>query len=198
MLKTFTANTWDTSFTEETKQQAIQTLENGHILYFPKLPFNLSSEENFFLTPDHADPRSKNIGYFTRNQRLWGVQRLADAEQIQLKIMLERFAQYSLTLIHHLLPHYTAYLTIGRTSFRPVQISQRKTSYKKDDKRLHIDAFPSSPNQGKRILRVFCNINPHNEPRVWRIGEPFENVAQRFLPKIKKPFPSSAQLLKFL
>ena len=33
-------------------------------------------------------------------------------------------------------------------------------SWRKDDSRLHVDAFPSRPNRGERILRVFCNVNP--------------------------------------
>jgi len=56
-----------------------------------------------------------------------------------------------------------------------------------DDRRLHVDAFPSRPNRGDRILRVFSNVNPHGEPRVWRIGEPFEAVAQRYLP-VARPY----------
>ncbi|MGZ3239483.1 MAG: Kdo hydroxylase family protein, partial [Burkholderiaceae bacterium] len=52
-------------------------------------------------------------------------------------------------------------------------------------RRMHVDAFPSRPNYGERILRVFTNVNPSGEPRVWRIGEPFETVAKRFLPRAK-------------
>jgi hypothetical protein len=110
---------------------------------------------------------------------------------------LHRYSEYSQTLIRNILPAYYSHLILGRTSFRPVQISGRQSSYRKDDKRLHVDAFPSSPNQGKRILRVFCNINP-GEDRVWRVGESFENVAQRFAPAIPKPFPGSASILRLL
>jgi hypothetical protein len=87
---------------------------------------------------------------------------------------------------------------VARTSLRTVQISGRSISVRKDDKRLHIDAFPSNPNQGKRILRVFCNINPEGEERVWRVGEAFEKVAQTFLPKIAAPFPGAAKILQGL
>lgn len=96
------------------------------------------------------------------------------------------------------MPHYAKQLIIARTSYRPVEINGRVTSFRKDDKRLHIDAFPSAPNQGKRILRVFCNINPYNEDRVWRVGEPFDKVAERFLPQAGKPIPGSASLLRLL
>lgn len=70
------------------------------------------------------------------------------------------------------------------------------SSWRKDDTRLHVDAFPSNPMQGTRLLRVFCNINPNGEPRTWRVGEPFEAHAKRYLPQIARPLPSSAWLLE--
>jgi hypothetical protein len=39
---------------------------------------------------------------------------------------------------------------------------------------------------GQRILRIFTNINPHGAPRVWDVGEPFERVVQRFLPRVPR------------
>jgi 3-deoxy-D-manno-oct-2-ulosonic acid (Kdo) hydroxylase len=197
MLETFASAEWSELFTDENKHRAIQKLESGHVLFFPNLPFALAADEKLFLTPEFSDPGSKNIGYNPMQNKLWGVQRLTDEQRNQLKAMMHRYSQHCLTLLHHLLPQYHAHLMMGRTSFRPVQISGRQTSYRKDDKRLHVDAFPSSPNQGKRILRVFCNINPTAD-RVWRLGEPFENVARRFIPAIPKPFPGSAALLQFL
>src|SRR5260364_180195 len=83
-------------------------------------------------------------------------------------------------------------------SYRPLEIQGRKTSLRKDDTSLHVDAFPSSPNQGKRILRLFCNINPNRQDRVWRIGESFTDVARHFLPQIQSPVPGSARLLQML
>ena len=35
------------------------------------------------------------------------------------------------------------------------------------------------------MLRVFCNINPLQRPRIWRIGETFEPFARRFVPTAK-------------
>jgi hypothetical protein len=198
MLQSFQVNQWNENLSAATKQQAINSLEHGQILYFPDLAFALTPEETFFLSPDHADPSSKNISYSAKDQKLWGVQRLTDEQRKQLIAMLDRFSRYATLLIKNLFPNYHQQLVIARTSFRPVQISGRKTSPRKDDKRLHIDAFPSAPNQGQRILRVFSNINPHGEDRVWRVGEPFEQVAHRFLPDIQKPLPCKSSLLRFL
>ena len=95
-----------------------------------------------------------------------------------------RFAQSARTLIESLCPYYTDSLEWGKTSFRPLDVRERKaSSYRKDDTRLHVDAFASQPVQGRRLLRCF-QIFPHGQPRVWRLGEPFEQVAQHFVPSL--------------
>ena len=53
-----------------------------------------------------------------------------------------------------------------------------------------MDSFSRpSPTHGERILRVFCNVNPSGKPRVWKVGEPFEKVAERFLAGRRPPIP---------
>ncbi len=196
MLHTFSTQKWNETFTDAEQQQTIQSLENGGIIFFPELKFVLTEQEQQFLSPDIADPHAKNISYHA--DKLWGMQHLSDTGHQQLKSMLARFSHDAHEFIKATLPQYAKHLIIARTSYRPVQICGRVTSYRKDDKRLHVDAFPSAPNQGKRILRVFCNINPHGEERVWRVGEPFDKVARQFLPKINRPIPGSASLLRLL
>ncbi len=44
---------------------------------------------------------------------------------------------------------------------------------------LHVDAFPSRPTRGGRILRVFTNLNP-TKPRIWQTTEDFETLARRY------------------
>lgn len=198
MQQTFIARSWKEKFSTFTQELATKSLEQGQVLYFPGLNFALSTEEQRFLSPHVADPRSKNIGYGPKENKLWGVQRLNETERARLMSMLDRFSRHALGLIAQLFPYYAENLLIGRTSYRPVEITGRKASFRKDDKRLHVDAFPSAPNQGQRILRVFSNINPHGQDRIWRLGEPFEKIAKRFLPSIKKPIFGAAATLKFL
>src|SRR5205823_4913561 len=85
-----------------------------------------------------------------------------------------------------------------RTSFRAMSADQRETSWRKDDRLLHIDAFPSRPNHGRRILRVFSNVNPDGNARVWRIGEPFADIAARFFPQLPPFRPIVAHALAAL
>lgn len=176
--------------------QAIDALESGQVLLFPDLPFELLANETPFLTANAVDPKRKNISYDWRtNQTKGDVYQGANHERLQA--MMIRFAESTRALVLNVLPQYREKLDQARTSFRVVQaVARDELSAKKDDRRLHVDAFPSSPMQGRRILRVFSNINPNGEPRVWRVGEPFESIAKRYLPFLKKRASLSRQLMK--
>ena len=189
----YTADDWKSQFQEHEQKTALTDLESGKILYCPQLSFKLHPEEQPLFAP-YCTGKTKNISFNPNTDTLRGI-KTNQKHQLQLKIMLARFSQHATHFMKALFPHYVSTLNIGRTSYRPVQIKNRKTSPRKDDSRLHVDAFPASPNQGKRILRLFCNINPYGEHRVWRVGEAFPSVAQQFLPKISKPLPGSAKFL---
>jgi hypothetical protein len=93
--------------------------------------------------------------------------------------------------VHDLLP-YTQ-VERARTSFRPVQVKGRSYSKINDDRLLHVDAFPSRPMRGRRILRFFANVAP-STPRRWQVGEPFEDFARAFLPKVGPHLPAKSWL----
>lgn len=196
-LEIFDTDTWEKNFSEESRQRAITALENGKVLYFPHLDFPLIKDEKRFLTPEIANPKTKNISYDIHKDRLAGTI-FSEENTDKIKEMLKRYANKSRRFLEKLLPHYTPNLVQAKTSFRPVEISGRKSSYRKDDTLLHVDSFPSNPTKGKRILRVFTNINPLGTPRVWRVGEPFEDVVKKMAPKVSQPIPGSAYFLKAL
>ncbi|TFW09824.1 3-deoxy-D-manno-oct-2-ulosonic acid (Kdo) hydroxylase [Oxalobacteraceae bacterium OM1] len=163
------------------RDEWIAAVEAGKVLYFPRLAFRLSDAERRFLTPDIRDPKTRNIS-LDASGRLKGAVGDAASQQ-ELAAMIGRFRSQARALIDSLLPHYSAALRMAPTSYRPSQVETRAQSWRADDRRLHVDAFPSRPNYGERILRVFTNVNPNGTPRVWRVGEPFETVARRFLPR---------------
>jgi hypothetical protein len=174
----------------------IAALEAGKVLYFPRLAFTLSDAERRFLTPAVRDPKARNISLDAQGS-LKGA--LGDAAaQTELAVMVGRFRKQAQTLIDGILPRYSGALRLAPTSFRPTEVESRSQSWRADDRRLHVDAFPSRPNYGERILRVFTNLNPDGAPRVWRVGEPFEHVARRFLPRAKRYARWQAQTLKAL
>ncbi len=112
---------------------------------------------------------------------------MTDASKIALtRQLLDRYYQSCLSLVQQLLPVYTHALHSPTNSLRlhPVAAWRDSTSWRKDDSRLHVDAFPSRPNYGERIIRIFTNINPHGEARSWRVGEDFTQLASRYLPQL--------------
>lgn len=184
-------------FSTEEKNTAIQSLENGKVLLLPQMSFSIDTNEDFILSPQLIDEKSKNISFNIHNGHSKG-STCHDGQLTILNAFMHRYALYAKTLVESLLPHYTSALQLGRTSFRPVEIKSRASSYRKDDTRLHVDAFVASPVNGLRILRVFCNINPESMPRVWHLGEPFDHVVDRFLPRAKKYNPIIAKCLQTL
>jgi hypothetical protein len=188
---------WREESAQPLQQQAIDALEGGRIVILPQLPFTLQAEEDRFLDPLIVEKDSKTVKYAPHTGKLWGTS-LSGEQADRLKTMIARYAHDAQALIQSLLPRYTPYLETGNTSFRPVEVEDRVQSKRHDDRLLHVDAFPSRPLQGKRILRVFNNIHPSGRPRLWQAGEPFEDVAARFVPEISAPLPGSAALMNMV
>ena len=159
---------------------ATQVLEAGGVVIVPDRPFIVAEPERSLLDPAISDGRSKNVSLDPTTGELSGV-RLGDERRKALSAMIARFAQAADALLAELTPSYGGALQRRRTSFRPGAIAGRALSRRKDDRRLHVDAFPANPLQGRRILRVFANINPQGESRVWNVGEEdFETTVGRF------------------
>ncbi|MBN3003270.1 hypothetical protein HNO92_001678 [Chromobacterium alkanivorans] len=175
----------------------VDELEQGKVLYLPSFDFKLLAEEGGLLDPAVADPKRKNISLEPDNGALHGVVGGAEREAA-VRGLIARYQRAAADLAARLLPEYQGKLRAAPTSLRLMRVEDRRTSWRKDDSRLHVDAFPSRPNYGERILRVFCNINPHGEPRVWRVGEPFTDMARRMLPRVPRQWPGSAALLAAL
>lgn len=171
-------------------------VEGGHALHFPQLPFVLQPGEARFLDPVWSDGKSKNISLRGANQ-LRGAQGPAE-DLAALQAMIRRFAAQSQQLVDRLFPHYRGKLRAGNASLRPFAVEGRESSWRKDDTRLHVDAFPSNPTRGVRLLRVFTNLNRDGKPRVWRVGEPFADLAERYAPRLRSALPGSAWLLQAL
>jgi 3-deoxy-D-manno-oct-2-ulosonic acid (Kdo) hydroxylase len=196
ILEPLDVTSWQGPFSPAIVARAADALETGKLLYAAQLPFELSAGERRFLSPDCLDGKSKNVSFRPGSGVLRGT-RCQGAERDELLGMLQRYYKRASDLLKGLCPGYGDYLTPGFTSFRPAQIAGRATSWRHDDTRLHVDAFPSRPMQGVRIVRVFTNVNPQM-PRVWRVGEKFEQAAARFVPEIRPPWPGAASLLYWL
>ena len=172
---------------------AARALEGGDVILLPDLRFDVEPVESVVFTPAILGS-SKNASYDPSTGRLGGTTATGpDADT--LRLFIHRFSESAASLVGRLLPDYRDRISRGRASFRPAEIAGRQTSWRKDDTRLHVDAFPATPSGGRRILRVFSNVNPEGKPRAWRIGDDFDMVARRFAAHLRVPFPGVGHVL---
>ena len=149
---------------------------DGRVLSFPHLPFVLAEGERKFLDPRWADGQAKNISVrwparrVARRRRRRRRPRSAARDDRALRRAERSVRAAPLPALPRPFAARQHVVPPGRTS----PAAQR--SWRKDDTRLHVDAFPSNPMHGTRLLRVFSNVNPSGQPREWRVGEPFEDA----------------------
>lgn len=197
-IETLDIRSWDGAITVAQQQQAITALEDGKVVFLPHLAFNMLNHEQTFLSPQLCNGSRKNVSYDLRTNTLRGIDQQA-TNIPALQNMMQRYSKASQKLLTDLFPQYNSHVVHARTSYRPVEIAGRvPRSYRKDDTRLHVDAFPSTPTQGGRILRMFSNVNPHGQARVWRIGEDFTQVVYKFAPQVPQQLFGIAAIQKLL
>lgn len=184
---------WAGSLGAETSEIAVSALEHGNLLVLPKLGFRIEDRESALLTPGLADGRAKNIAFNPETGSIAGSTAQGSARDA-LGAMLRRFADQARALVSAIVPAYAGAMHWGMTSFRPHEVESRTSSPLRDDRRLHVDAFVSRPTQGRRILRVFSNVDPRGAPRVWEVGPDFSTYATRFGPGVRPQWPGTARL----
>lgn len=170
-----------------------EALERGAVIVLPNLAFDVADAERDIFSPSILSS-SKNASYDPATGQVGGTS-LTGAARDQLRAVLSRFSDSAEGLVRWLLPEYTDHAVRRRASFRPAEIKGRQTSWRKDDTRLHLDAFPASPTHGDRILRVFANVNPEGRPRTWRVGEDSAQIVDRFAARLSMPWPGVNWLL---
>ncbi len=194
VLERLPVTAWHGPFDPAIQARAIEALECGKVLVHPDLPFAIEPREARLLDPATLGEHGKNVSLDPQTHRLSNTA-VPAADAALLAGMMQRFADAALALLTGLLAHYTAQLERARTSFRPAEIEGRVYSPRRDDRRLHVDAFPTRPLAGRRILRVFCNVAPDGAAREWLVGEPFVDYARTLLARVKAPVPGTAWLL---
>lgn len=174
---------------------AVAALEAGQVVVLPELAFRPLAEEASLLSEDvAAGGKRKNLSYDPASGRVGsGV-----GQEALLCGMVRRFSGDAEALLRGLLAPYGAALLVARCSFRPAEIAGRSYSPRHDDRRLHVDAFPTRPTHGDRILRLFTNVSPVGREREWHVGEAFETVAERLLPSLPSPSPARSRLYALL
>jgi hypothetical protein len=157
-----------------------ELLERGQILFFRDLPFDLpAADREYLVAQQWAELRMhKNVSYRPSEDVLRGVS--GDPATVErVHAILRNYSSQLIGFLKNFLMPYAGKWTVDFTSFRPFEEERRGLPLHKRNDLLHVDAFPSRPTQGGRILRVFTNLNP-SKPRVWNTAENFELLAKRY------------------
>jgi hypothetical protein len=158
-----------------------ERLERSEIAYFPVCPFPLPQGDDlrFLLVQKLARGGHKNISYDPHKDKVSGFQNRSRAESERLLQIFGAFARNATGWLARVLPQYASAWRLDKASLRPEEEATRHLRLKARNDLLHVDAFPTRPTNGYRILRCFANINP-TEPRIWVTSEPFARLLERY------------------
>lgn len=177
-----------------------EQLERGEILFFPRCPFPLPQGEAlaFLLAQELAQLTHKNISYNPFTGKVAGyVRRDLPGQEERLRDILEAFSREATRWVEGLLPRYIPGLQSDMASYRPLEEATRRLRLTARNDLLHIDAFPNRPSRGRRILRLWVNVNPH-ESRIWATADTFPRLLERYGREAGLPAGESAGWLQQL
>jgi hypothetical protein len=166
----------------ETRARACcRLLERGEILVLRELPFDLPAADREFLLAQRqtGSPFHKNVSYRPVQDVLRGISSGSQADIARMQAIMRSYSLQVTDFLTRFLAPYAGRRILDYASFRPLEEKGRDLPLHKRNDLLHVDAFPTRPTRGGRILRVFTNINPA-EPRVWLTGPPLHQMARTY------------------
>lgn len=169
-------------------ERLAQELESGNVLFCPQMPFRMSEEDKVFLLAQKQTDAGyhKNIAYRPAEDRLTGTGKMPAREAARLKSILKSYSDWAAQFLRDRIPEYGGRWIRDFASFRPIEEQGRQARLTARNDLAHVDAFPTRPTHGDRILRMFININP-TKGRVWVTSETFEGLAERFARQVGIP-----------
>src|SRR5271155_1652604 len=168
-------------------------LEAGNILFSPQTPFAFPDDDlKFLLTRKQTDASfHKNIAYRPAEDRITGLDKSAAGPEVdRLRAIVAGYSQRSNRFLAELLPPYAGKWKLDFASYRPLEEQGRPARLRARNDLPHVDAFPTRPTNGDRILRLFTNINPAQN-RVWITAPPFAAIAPHFAKSVGLPLRRS-------
>jgi hypothetical protein len=165
-----------------------ERLERGEVICFSTCPFALPAgdDRRFLLEQQLSSRAHKNISFDPATGKAGGFRLQSATQARRLRGLLADFAREATAWLASVLPGYARAWQCDRVSFRPEEEATRKLRQTARNDLLHVDAFPSRPTNGWRILRLFANVNL-TEPRVWVTSDPFGKLLAQFGKEVGLP-----------
>lgn len=168
-----------------------ERLERGELVYFPTCPFALSEEDDrhFLLNQQLRSDAEPTISYDPTTGKLKGYRFTTADDAERLAHLLRTFSDTATGWLANQLQSYCGKWSRDRATLRTEEEAIRPLPLSARNDLLHIDSFPSRPTSGRRILRLYANINP-TEERVMITSENFEALLARYQAKYRLPWRS--------
>ena len=156
-------------------------LERGAIVYFPRSPVPLPSDDVLAFCREQLPKllKLKNISYYPEAGHVSGLDTDDQAVRQRVHIILVTMSNNIAAFLSRTAPRLTKGWTVGTCSFRPIQEKGRNLKPHASNELVHIDAGAYGATNGGRILRFFINVNP-NEDRVWATKGTFPELYRRY------------------
>lgn len=173
-----------------------QRLERGELVEFADPPFELPPEDemDFLRSLELSSRTRKQIAFNPSTEDFSGVSFRANERRQLFRQVLSNFSRTVGNWLEIVLPQYARGITPDRVTFRTEEEAVRTLRFSARNDLLHIDNFPTRPTFGKRILRVYLNLNAVDE-RVWSVSEKYEQLLDRYLREHRLPEWSLADWL---
>jgi 3-deoxy-D-manno-oct-2-ulosonic acid (Kdo) hydroxylase len=156
-------------------------LERGELFVWPACPWGLPSADDLaFLRTLQLSRGHKNISFDPLTGRVSGCRRARPNPTERLRRVFAEFSAKAADWLGRWLPRYDAAWRLDRASFRTEEEATRRVRFTARNDLLHVDNFPTRPALGRRLLRVFVNVNAA-DPRVWVTSEAWPDLLTRFL-----------------
>jgi hypothetical protein len=168
--------------------QLCTELESANLLYFPQTPFAISDSDREVLLGQKQTSAAyhKNVAYRPAENRVTGLDKSESVEAEKLRAILKNYSDNAAKFLAELLPPYAGKWKLDFASYRPIEERGRPARVHARNDLPHVDAFPTRPTNGDRILRLFTNINPAQN-RVWITAPPFVSIAPYFAKTVGLP-----------
>jgi hypothetical protein len=165
----------------ERAESYCRLLEGGGILFFKETPFDFPTPDREWLLSQKQSgfKGHKNISYRPGEDVLRGDAADDPEQRLRLHEIMRNYSRQVVRFAQKFLSPYADQWKLDFASFRSIEEDGRDLPLHKRNDLMHVDAFPTRPTHGGRILRIFTNINPRR-PRVWEVTDGFSPVAEAF------------------
>jgi hypothetical protein len=175
---------------------AAERLEQGELLlYHPgEFPLPPADDLDFLRSRRLRHDAEKAIAFDPASGKVSGERLTTPEESERLATIMGRFAGAASAWLAERIPEYAGTWQPNQATLRTEEEALRPLRHDTRDDLLHIDHLPDRPSAGRRIPRLFVNINA-TEPRVWITSEKFEALLARFRVRHRVPTRTAEEWL---